>query len=92
MAHAVEWSQTLALQDVFAGEESGRVQVIDTLRTIADDLESERADVAGYLVLIWRDGGVEIRGSGTASGHVYELLCDAMRYYREATGAPGSVQ
>lgn len=64
--------------------------MIETLHDIAEDLQG--VDVAGFLVLVWTEDGIRILGSGTASGQIYELLGDAMRYYREATGAPGRVQ
>ena len=63
--------------------------MIETLHDIADQWDG---DCAGFLVLVWHSGGISIMGSGTASGHVPELLADASRAWREAEGAPGGLQ
>lgn len=49
-------------------------------------------DCAGFLVLIWHSGGISIMGSGTASGHLHELLADAQQALRTAEGAPEGLQ
>lgn len=55
-------------------------------------LDEHLPDSAGWLLLVWRDGGLTVLGTATASGHVQELLADASRAWREAEGAPGGLQ
>lgn len=55
-------------------------------------LDEHLPDCAGWLLLVWRDGGLTVLGTATASGHVPELLADASRAWREAEGAPGAIQ
>ena len=55
-------------------------------------LDEHMPDSAGWLLLVWRDGGLTVLGTAASSGHVPELLADASRAWREAEGAPGSLQ
>ena len=89
MGDPVERPQALALRGVYAAQESGGVQVIETLHDIADQWDG---DCAGFLVLIWHSGGISIMGSGTASGNLHELLADAQQALRTAEGAPEGLQ
>lgn len=70
------------------------------IRVVSDDLgpqvdavlDEHIPDSAGWLLLVWRDGGLTVLGTATVSGRVPELLADASRACREAAGAPGSLQ
>lgn len=65
----------------------------DDLGPQVDAVLDEHMPASGvWLLLVWRDGRLTVIGTATASEHVPELLADASLAWREASGAPGSLQ
>lgn len=50
-------------------------------------LDEHMPDSAGWLLLVWRDGGLTVLGTAAASGHVPELLADALLAWRDGEEA-----